>query len=203
MDIDCDGLQHGEGDDGRCGNSDDTQSETAFKDTVAQYSNGVEDLNAYVHDYVVFGNYGTADGYTTFDPEEHDVKPLSVMAVVCGDQLVCFHEQNPDTDAILTCNRFTEFGATQTETTGPPLLARRPFLWRRGATGQISTAITAMESRTSSTSPLLVMTLSLEIRLTGRLGALMSSRRAYKHSATNFSSVSTKYIDRLMSIICR
>ena len=88
MDIDCDGIADGPGDDGRCGSSDDTQYETAFKDTVASYSNGVEDLNAFVHDYIVFGNYGSADGYTTFDPEEYGVKPLSVAAVVCGDQLV-------------------------------------------------------------------------------------------------------------------
>lgn len=87
MDIDCDGTQHGLGDDGRCGSSRDTQSETSFKDTIAQYGKGIKDLNAYVHPYVVFGNVGTKSGYTTFDPTKNGVEPLSLMAVVCGDQM--------------------------------------------------------------------------------------------------------------------
>lgn len=91
MDIDCDGLQSGPVD-GRCGSSSDTQSITAFQSTVAQYSKlagkYVKDLNANFIPYVVFGNYGSKDGYTTFHPTNHGVKPLSVMAVVCGDQLV-------------------------------------------------------------------------------------------------------------------
>lgn len=87
MDIDCDGLADGPGNDGRCDSSDDTQYQTAFKHIVSSYSNGVEDLNSYVHDYVVFGNYGGGD-YINFHPEDHNIHPLSVMAVVCGDQLV-------------------------------------------------------------------------------------------------------------------
>jgi hypothetical protein len=88
MDIDCDGTQHGPGDDGRCGSSSDTQSETSFKDTVAGYGKGVKDLNAFVHPYVVFGNVGSKAGYTVFDPEKNGIKALSIMAVVCGDQMV-------------------------------------------------------------------------------------------------------------------
>lgn len=88
MDIDCDGIKDGIGDDGRCDSSGDIQYQTAFMDTVAGYSNGVEDLNPFVHDYVVFGNYGSEDGYITFDPEEYGIEPLSVMAVVCGDKLI-------------------------------------------------------------------------------------------------------------------
>lgn len=91
MDIDCDGDQSDQGD-GRCGNSDDTQSETAFKDTVQDYSkiagNEVSDLNANFIPYVVFGNEGTKSGYTTFDPTNYSVQPLSVMAVVCGDKMI-------------------------------------------------------------------------------------------------------------------
>ena len=91
MDVDCDGLQGGPVD-GRCGLSTDTQSETAFKSTVQQYSklagNYVKDLNANFIPYVVFGNYGNKKGYNTFHPTKYGVKPLSVMAVVCGDQLV-------------------------------------------------------------------------------------------------------------------
>jgi hypothetical protein len=83
MDIDCDGDQHFRGD-GRCGSSTDTQAQTSFQDEVSKF--GIPDLNANIHSYVVFGNEGN---YTpTFDPREFGVKPLSVMAVVCGDQLV-------------------------------------------------------------------------------------------------------------------
>ncbi|KAF2846526.1 glycoside hydrolase family 75 protein [Plenodomus tracheiphilus IPT5] len=85
MDIDCDGTQGGAGEDGRCGDSNDTQSQTSFKDTVAGYGAGVEDLNAKVHSYVVFGNDGTSP---SFNPQEYGIEPLSLMAVVCGEKLV-------------------------------------------------------------------------------------------------------------------
>lgn len=81
MDIDCDGTG---GRRGRCGSSTDTQSETAFKDQVRKY--GIKDLNADIHPYVVFGNEG--DYSPTFNPQDHGMKPLSVMAVVCGNKLV-------------------------------------------------------------------------------------------------------------------
>ncbi|KAI0538472.1 chitosanase [Xylaria digitata] len=88
MDIDCDGVQGSPADDGRCGNSGDTQSVTSFADTVREYGKGVEDLDANIHPYVVFGNVGSNPGYTNFDPREYGIKPLSVIAVVCGDQLI-------------------------------------------------------------------------------------------------------------------
>ncbi|KAA8642480.1 hypothetical protein EYZ11_001036 [Aspergillus tanneri] len=82
MDIDCDGEQtHG---DGRCGSSKDTQGQTAFKDEVSKY--GISDLNAYVHPYVVLGNEG--DYSPTFDPREHGIEPLSIVAVVCNNKLI-------------------------------------------------------------------------------------------------------------------
>ena len=92
MDIDCDGDQTDPGD-GRCGKSTDTQSETAFKSQVQEYSKQstgteVSDLNANFIPYVVFGNQGTKKGYTTFHPQAYGIKPLSVMAVVCGEKLV-------------------------------------------------------------------------------------------------------------------
>lgn len=91
MDIDCDGDQSDHGD-GRCGSSADTQSQTAFKDLVKKYStqnsSPVSDLNANFIPYVVFGNYGSKPGYTNFHPEDVNLKPLSVMAVLCNDQLV-------------------------------------------------------------------------------------------------------------------
>lgn len=88
-DIDCDGVQNGPPvDDTRCGSSDDTQAITSFQDIVAGYKKGIEDLNAKIHPYVVFGNSGEKPGWKTFDPTKHGVQPLSVMAVVCGDKLV-------------------------------------------------------------------------------------------------------------------
>jgi hypothetical protein len=91
MDVDCDGDQSDHGD-GRCGNSNDTQSITAFQYLVAEYSkeagHKVSDVNANFIPYVVFGNQGSKKGYTTFHPQSHGIKPLSVMAVVCGKKLV-------------------------------------------------------------------------------------------------------------------
>lgn len=92
MDVDCDGLQNGPGDDGRCGSSGDTQSQTSWDDTVAGYKKGVGKLNAYVHPYVVFGNVcdGKCEsGYTVYDPTKAGVEPLSLMVVVCNNQMVC------------------------------------------------------------------------------------------------------------------
>ncbi|KAI3317433.1 chitosanase [Xylariaceae sp. AK1471] len=88
MDVDCDGVQGSAADDGRCGNSGDTQSVTSFADTVRGYGQGVRDLDANIHPYVVFGNTGENPGYTNFDPQEYGIEPLSVIAVVCGDKLV-------------------------------------------------------------------------------------------------------------------
>jgi chitosanase len=83
MDVDCDGDQHFRGD-GRCHSSRDTQSVTAFKDTVRHF--GISDINSYIHPYVVFGNEGSYS--PTFDPQKFGVEPLSLIAVVCGDKMV-------------------------------------------------------------------------------------------------------------------
>ncbi|KAK3367698.1 family 75 glycoside hydrolase [Podospora didyma] len=100
MDIDCDGAQGGPADDGRCKNSDDTQSTTSFKDTVAGYGKGISDVNANVHPYVVFGNAGSKPGWKTFSPQQYGIEPLSVMAVVCGNQLIygVWADENGDDD---------------------------------------------------------------------------------------------------------
>lgn len=76
MDVDCDGLNDKGGD---CGTDETGKGETAFKDQLNQY--GIEDLDANLHPYVVFGN-------TNFDPQEYGMEPLSVMAVVCNNQVV-------------------------------------------------------------------------------------------------------------------
>lgn len=88
MDIDCDGAQNGPADDGRCGNSGDTQSITSFQSTIKSYGAGINDVDAYIHPYVVFGNEGSKPGWATFNPEQYGIEPLSLMAVVCGNQLV-------------------------------------------------------------------------------------------------------------------
>ncbi|KAL7948707.1 fungal chitosanase of glycosyl hydrolase group 75 domain-containing protein [Trichoderma barbatum] len=87
MDIDCDGIQNGPADDGRCGSSGDTQSVTSFSDTVRSYGTGQRDLDANAHPYVVFGNDG-GPGWNTFDPQSVGIEPLSVMAVVCNNKLI-------------------------------------------------------------------------------------------------------------------
>lgn len=81
LDIDCDGANNSAGD---CANDPTGQGQTAFKDTVQSF--GIEDLDANLHSYVVFGNEG-AD--PSFSPQEHGVEPLSITAVVCNDQVVC------------------------------------------------------------------------------------------------------------------
>lgn len=90
MDIDCDGNQQGPANDGRCGSSGDTQSTTAFEDTVKSYNAGIKELNPFVHPYVVFGNDNDdhKSGFVTFNPQDYGIQPLSVMAVVCGNKLV-------------------------------------------------------------------------------------------------------------------
>ncbi|KAK4240514.1 glycoside hydrolase [Achaetomium macrosporum] len=88
MDVDCDGVQHGPGDDGRCASSSDTQSVTSFQSIIAGYNKGITDLNAFVHPYVVFGNQGSMPGWKTFDPQQYGIEPLSIIAVVCNQQLI-------------------------------------------------------------------------------------------------------------------
>ncbi|KAK3307352.1 glycoside hydrolase family 75 protein [Chaetomium strumarium] len=87
MDVDCDGVQHGPGDDGRCASSNDTQAETSFQGIVAGYNKGITDLNPFVHPYVVFGNRGSKPGWPTFDPREYGIEPHAVVPVVCNNQL--------------------------------------------------------------------------------------------------------------------
>lgn len=102
MDVDCDGLQGGPADDGRCKKSTDTQTQSSFQDTLQSYNRGIKDLNANVMPYVVFGNNGKKKGYATFDPEQYGVKPLSVIGVVCNNQLLygIWGDENGDDDKV-------------------------------------------------------------------------------------------------------
>lgn len=77
MDVDCDGSDDKAGD---CSNDPTGYGETAFKDTVQSY--GISDLNANIHPYVVFNEP------PFFNAEQYGMRPLSVMAVVCNNQLV-------------------------------------------------------------------------------------------------------------------
>lgn len=88
MDVCCDGEQGGPADDGRCNNDPSLLSITAFQSEIEDYDVGIKDLNANVHSYIVFGNTGDTPGWPTFLPEDHGIEPLSLMAVVCGENLV-------------------------------------------------------------------------------------------------------------------
>ncbi|OAQ60363.1 glycoside hydrolase family 75 [Pochonia chlamydosporia 170] len=76
MDIDCDGADDKAG---ACSNDPSGYGETSFKDTVQSY--GISDLNANIHPYVVFNEA------PYFNPQKYGMKPLSVMAVVCNNQV--------------------------------------------------------------------------------------------------------------------
>jgi chitosanase len=80
MDIDCDGANRSGG---ACANDPSGQGETAFKDTVQSY--GISDLDSNIHPYVVFGNEGASP---SFNPQSYGMEPLSVIAVVCNNQVV-------------------------------------------------------------------------------------------------------------------
>ncbi|KAL6693474.1 chitosanase [Trichoderma pleuroticola] len=79
LDIDCDGANNSAG---ACANDPSGQSQTAFKDTVRTF--GISDLDANIHPYVVFGNSGSSP---SFNPQSSGMQPLSVMAVVCNNQV--------------------------------------------------------------------------------------------------------------------
>ncbi|KAE8376156.1 fungal chitosanase of glycosyl hydrolase group 75-domain-containing protein [Aspergillus bertholletiae] len=79
MDIDCDGANNTAG---KCANDKSGQGITAFQDEVKKF--GISDLDANLHPYIVFGN---EDHSPHFNPQEYGMEPLSVMAVVCKNQV--------------------------------------------------------------------------------------------------------------------
>lgn len=103
MDVDCDGSQESPVNDGRCDRSVDTQSTTAFEDTIIGYNAGIKELNPYVHPYVVFGNDNEdhKSGFVFFNPEDYGIEPLSIIAVVCGNELVVHPFSFPHTKTLL------------------------------------------------------------------------------------------------------
>lgn len=76
MDIDCDGANQGYG---KCANDPTGQGMTSFVGDVVKH--GLSDLDSNTHSFVVLGNHG-------FDPQSLGIKPLSLVAVICGGQLV-------------------------------------------------------------------------------------------------------------------
>lgn len=82
MDIDCDGVNRSKG---KCANDQSGQGQTRWKTEASAY--GIPDLDANLHSYVVFGN---EDHNPAFDPRKQGIEPLSVVAVVCGGQVVSF-----------------------------------------------------------------------------------------------------------------
>ena len=120
MDIDCDGAL-GKGD-GSCQSSTDTQSQTTFQDTVRGYNKGVKNLNAYVHSYVVLGNDGKKNGYIEFKPEQYGVEPLSVVAVVCGNQMVSVSALAALDVKLMQYNQFYGVWGDTNGDDGPPLV---------------------------------------------------------------------------------
>ncbi|KAI9679097.1 MAG: hypothetical protein M1829_001767 [Trizodia sp. TS-e1964] len=73
--VDCDGSNmYGIG----CGSDQTGQAKTAFKDILKV--NKLKDLDATIHSYVVFGN-------DAFKIRPHNIKPLSLVAILCGGKL--------------------------------------------------------------------------------------------------------------------
>ncbi|KAA8651030.1 hypothetical protein EYZ11_011315 [Aspergillus tanneri] len=122
MDIDCDGANRHAG---KCSDDHSGRSETAFMDDLKEF--GIEDLDANIHPYVVFGNENKDSPDDRFDPRDHGMEPLSVMAVVCNNKLfygiwgdtnghtstgesslsmaeLCFPEEDPSGDSGHTAN---------------------------------------------------------------------------------------------------
>lgn len=178
MDIDCDGAL-GTGD-GSCDSSQDTQGDTAFKDTIKSYKAGIKDLNAYVHSYVVLGNEGSKSGYVTFEPESVGVDPLSVVAVVCGNKMVSMqqaHIKHCSLEDYSNIISSTASGVTPTVTTAHHWLVRSLMLSAEPAMAMPSTATQPTMPTTSSTLPSPVPVLFPVLREpTGQLPLSMSSR---------------------------
>lgn len=104
MDIDCDG-KNGKG--GNCGADVTGQDQTSFRDQLSQF--GIDELDANVHPYVVFGN-------DKFDPQQYGMEPLSVMAVVCNNQVVCQCRHSPGRrELLLTLQLYGVWGDTNGE----------------------------------------------------------------------------------------
>jgi chitosanase len=80
MEITCDGVRNV---DGPCSKDPDRVGDTAFKEVARE--KGWPDLDPSIHSYVVFGNDGDK---ATFDPQAVGMRPYSVVAVVCNNQVV-------------------------------------------------------------------------------------------------------------------
>lgn len=155
MDVDCDGLNYKGGD---CGADETGQDETAFKDQLSQY--GISDLDANIHPYVVFGN-------TDFDPQQYGMEPLSVMAVLCNDQVVCVILPTPVQKSDLA-NDFRSMVSGEILMARTPLVRRPSLLVRCVSPTMTSTVTMAMVRMMCSSWDSLVRMRFLEAVPTGR-----------------------------------
>lgn len=57
-------------------------------DEVASYQTGISQLSTYGHPCNIFGDAGSNASSVNYDPQEYGVKPLSLMAVVCGAKMI-------------------------------------------------------------------------------------------------------------------
>ncbi|KAI1842026.1 hypothetical protein JX265_001334 [Neoarthrinium moseri] len=83
MDVDCDGDDSPSGD-RRCESAEEREPETSFQDIIRGYKKEITELNSVRHSWVVLGNVGRKP---KFNPKQYGVLPLSIVAVVCNNQL--------------------------------------------------------------------------------------------------------------------
>lgn len=89
MDIDCDGAGNGQG---GCGDDPTGLGETSFKSELQGLTGGaVQDLDTNKHTFVVLSNFvsndAPGDSRKPFNIASVGVEPLSIVAVVCGNQM--------------------------------------------------------------------------------------------------------------------
>lgn len=154
MDIDCDGANRHAG---KCSNDNSGQSRTAFMDDLEEF--GIKDLDANIHPYIVFGNDNKDSPDDEFDPRDHGMEPLSVMAVVCNGKLfygiwgdtnghtavgesslsmaeLCFPEEDPSGDSGHTPNDVMYIGFT-----GKEAVPGKSAKWKADSTEEFEDSI--------------------------------------------------------------
>ncbi len=125
MDIDCDGTQHGVGDDGRCGYQRRHPVHHVLPGHREGLQQGVNDLNAFVHSYVVFGNVGSKEETgRTSTLRRTASEPLSIMAVVCGNGKMVRAGNETEEPPALRPGRFDAIARPLTSSLGLRCLGR-------------------------------------------------------------------------------
>ncbi|KAK8069247.1 hypothetical protein PG994_005863 [Apiospora phragmitis] len=91
--IDCNGKRGGPKDTGLCDRLyNEPAKSTAFQSLVKASRLPVKDLNPYFHPYVALGDFGDSQRsrsvFVDFDPQDHEVEPLSLVAVLCNGKML-------------------------------------------------------------------------------------------------------------------